>query len=292
MNQHLGRGIVAHLAAGCLLALTALPASAQEPPAPPRPGMVVYGEVWQDNAPCRLADPPQALVLQTGPDTKISTPLHQACNGRTMYTAFVPAPAAATATAGTPPRVTFGTFAGAALAPAQPPVDWVSCSVVRRDLLGNSVLPPPPVIVAATATRNLDHWTLTCSLTWTPADATAPAPKLLVRWFAILRGPAADTDRAFPAVGAGDPAIAGLTIDGASFPNIAALAQGVLTPQPAMPPAADGTLAGSQALTVSKALAADAIRYLEVQVCSVEATGRQSVMIQRIVLHSVAQADM
>lgn len=291
MNKDLGRGIVTHLAAGCMFAAATLHAVAQEPAAPPRPGMVVYGEVWQDNAPCRLADPPQQLVLQAGPDTKIPTPLHQACNGRTMYTAFVPAPAPV-ATAGTPSRVTFGTFAGAALAPAQPPVDWVACSVVRRDLLGNSVLPPPPAIVTASATRNLDHWTLTCSLSWTPADATAPAPKLLVRWFAILRRPAADTDRSFPDLRTGDASIAGLTIDGASFPNVAALAQGVLTPQPATPPAADGTLAGSQALTADKALAADAIRYLEVQVCSVDATGRQSVMIQRIVLHSVAQADM
>ena len=36
MNEDLGRGIVTHLAAGCLLALIALPAVAQEPPAPPR----------------------------------------------------------------------------------------------------------------------------------------------------------------------------------------------------------------------------------------------------------------
>ena len=44
--------------------------------------------------------------------------------------------------------------------------------------------------------------------------------------------------------------------------------------------------------SAARSLAADAIRYLEVQVCSVDATGRQSVMIQRMVLHSVAQADL
>ena len=276
----------------CLVALASVHGWGQEQSTPPQPGMVLYGEVWQGGAPLPLTDPPQALVLQAGTAAEVTVSLKKGYSGRTMSHAFVPAPGASAAAGGSPLRVAFKTLAGTALNPPQPAVDWTACAAVRSDILGNSTLPVAPAIAAAAATRKLDDWTLTCSLKWTPTADKAPAPALLVRWFAVLSVPVADTDRSFPEVRTGGVTIPELTTDGASFANVAAMAQGVLTPVPMEPAAADGTLAGDSSLTVGKAFSQDSIRYLEVQACTVDAAGNQSVMNRQIVVHSVAQADL
>lgn len=244
---------------GLATALVAAPA------APPTRPMRIYGEVLVNNA-----TPPdgETLVLKIGPTT-LQVTTQKSCDGRTVYELLQRRPAALPAT------ITFVSLGDRPLTGNMADIAWKEGDQKRQDVRINCAnLPPDVTLTTLAATVAGETWTVTAQLALPPAERTAVAVKTVtVLVYARLKTPQA-------AATAGDTP-GGQTVDRSLFPDLVFMGQQAVT-----------GVAAPVTLSVTRALAPQEVRYLEVHVFATSQANIQGAAAVRAVVPVIQSGQL
>lgn len=176
---------------------------------PPQRPLRLYGEVLVTDA---VPAPGDMLVYKVG-TRQFTTTTMASCDGRTIYEVLISTPATLPATI---TLVALGANPLSGVPPA--PLTWAEGAQVRQDVrvTCSAALPPDVSITSATAALANGSWALTCQPAWAAATAPpAPAPSIMVLWYARTKTAAAATAAGDVVAPAGAP-----VLDHSAFPEL------------------------------------------------------------------------